>query len=229
MRLTENYSEIDKYRNLYAASHWAVQKFGAVALGVKIIGQEHIPMNSGAMIASNHRHWTDILLLPSSVPNRHVRMVARHTILENPQVGWLFKAWGAMPIHREEDWPQDVAITREQREIAVDERKAIADAARAGYLVSMFPEGTRDKNRPKAADKADMGEFKKGIARITQKAGVDTIPAALVGTDLGLLAPKAAAFGEPMEKPTGDLQVWLGELRSRIDGLYEQVYEELTA
>ena len=135
----------------------------------------------------------------------------------------------ALPVHRDEDWPNGRPESREELREALDEMEAIVDVSKQKRAVGMFQEGTRDKSRPKVPHKADMGPFKPGVAKVAKKARVPTTPGVLVGTDQLVNGKIGIGFGEPMEPPTGKLSVWLDELRDNTERLYEQVYEELRA
>lgn len=223
------YWEAPKLRRFYAASHFTVQQFSRAKWGLKIYGIDNARQEGGVLYTANHRNWKDPFIFPASIPDRHVTMVARHTLLNTFALGSLLKAWNAVPVHREEDWENGRPETREELQIALDEMDAIVEVARSGRAVGMFQEGTRDKSRVKAPDKADMGEFKPGVAKVAKKARVATVPGILVGTDQLINGKMGIGFGEPIEQPTGKTQVWLGELRDRTEQLYEQVYEELLA
>jgi 1-acyl-sn-glycerol-3-phosphate acyltransferase len=83
--------------------------------------------------------------------------------------------------------------------------EAIATAVRLaheGYVVAMFPEGTR---REKGLVKKHEARPRSGAARIALEAGVPLVPAAVKGTDrLRRLGPLGVAYGRPIE--TDDLR-----------------------
>lgn len=229
METHPSYWEAPKLRRFYAVSHFAVQQFSRAKWGLEIYGTENVIQSGGVLFTANHRDWKDPFVFPASTPNRHITMVARHTLLEQFALGSLLKAWGALPVHRDEDWPAGRPQTREELRVALDEMEAIVEVAKSGRAVGMFQEGTRDKTRIKLPHKADMGDFKPGVAKVAKKASIPTVPGVLVGTDRLVNGKMAVGFGEPIEPPTGKLSIWLGELREKTEQLYEQVYEELAA
>lgn len=211
------FDEIGPKRLEYALSHRTVTAIGRTMLGIRVFGQENIPKTGGAVIAANHRHFLDILVLPAAVPKRHVSMVARHELFNIPVIGRLFEDWGAMPIHRDEP--------------TLDELRAIVEVARKDRLVGILPEGTRDKTRTKSHSQADLNEFKPGVAMIARRAKVPVVPAALYGMDRLLTHKRGGVFGEPMEYSPNSQHdtVWLRELMQRVEGLYTQLDEEFSA
>lgn len=209
--MSRPFEEAEVHRLFYANSHRLVSFVGATALGIGVSGRENIPQEDGAIIAANHRHWLDILTLPSAVPDRHVTMVARHDAFETPVMGRLFEWWGAVPVHRDEP--------------SIEEMRRIVTIAKSGHLVAMFPERTRDKHRKKARHSADMKNFEPGIAQISRMARVPVVPTALYGMDSGLSWRRGIAFGEPMPYSENKKQDrdWIGELRIQIEQLYAYI------
>ena len=207
------FSEIESHRLLYANSHRSVTVLGKLGLGFKVLGQENIPDEGGGLIASNHRHWLDILVLPSAVPQRHVSMVAKYEVFSTPIMGPFFEKWGALPIHREQP--------------LLSELKAIIEKVREGRLVGIFPEETRDKTRIKSKHVADLSEFQPGTAMIARRTKAVTVPTVLYRTDEWLTRKHAVAFGEPMEPPTGNDDVWTKHLMSQIKSLYTDIDQKL--
>ena len=69
--------------------------------------------------------------------------------------------------------------------------------AREGYVVAMFPEGTR---RTKGLVKKHEARPRSGAARIALEAGVPLVPAAVKGTDKLLrLKRVSVAYGAPVD------------------------------
>jgi 1-acyl-sn-glycerol-3-phosphate acyltransferase len=108
--------------------------------------------------------------------------------LFNPILGPPLRAGGAFPVRRGE---ADVEAVQRAVEIC-----------RAGGVVAMFPEGTRER---KGLRKKFEHKPRTGSARIALNAGVPLVPAALEGTDrLSRLAKLKVAYGEPV--PVDDLK-----------------------
>jgi len=89
---------------------------------------------------------------------------------------------------------------------------------RAGEVVVMFPEGTR---QTKGLRKKWEARPHTGAARIAHDAGVPLVPAAIKGTDrLARLAPLRVAYGAPVEA-SEDSRETTERLMAEIRRLYE--------
>jgi 1-acyl-sn-glycerol-3-phosphate acyltransferase len=154
---------------------WPVRLFTrARALGV-----ENVPKTGGAVYAINHLHWIDIPLTGLLSP-RTVWFVAKAEAANYPLAGSFLRLHGAIAIHRGES---DREAVRRMR-----------DEARAGHVVGLFVEGTRQKNgRP--------GVAQPGAAMVGMQEDVPIIPIAIYGTQFwkpGNFRRCTVAFGEPL-------------------------------
>jgi 1-acyl-sn-glycerol-3-phosphate acyltransferase len=154
---------------------WPVRLFTrARALGV-----ENVPKTGGAVYAINHLHWIDIPLTGLLSP-RTVWFVAKAEAANYPLAGSFLRLHGAIAIHRGES---DREAVRRMR-----------DEARAGHVVGLFVEGTRQKNgRP--------GVAQPGAAMVGMQEDVPIIPVAIYGTQFwkpGNFRRCTVAFGEPL-------------------------------
>jgi 1-acyl-sn-glycerol-3-phosphate acyltransferase len=145
-------------------------------------GLEHVP-EGGFVLAANHTSNFDPwpLGIPF-LPRRQLRFMAKSELF-NPIFTPILRAGGAFKVRRGEG---DVEALR-----------TAAELARAGEIVVMFPEGTRQR---KGLRKKHAARPHTGAARIALTAGVPLVPAAIGGTDrLSRLGPLRVAFGEPVE------------------------------
>ena len=154
---------------------WPVRLFTrARALGV-----ENVPKTGGAVYAINHLHWIDIPLTGLLSP-RTVWFVAKAEAANYPLAGSFLRLHGAIAIHRGES---DREAVRRMR-----------DEARAGHVVGLFVEGTRQKSgRP--------GVAQPGAAMVGMQDDVPIIPVAIYGTQFwkpGNFRRCTVAFGEPL-------------------------------
>jgi 1-acyl-sn-glycerol-3-phosphate acyltransferase len=146
-------------------------------------GLEHIPSESGAVLAANHNSNVDPWPLGLPLfPRRYLRFMAKSELYWFP-LRYLLDAAGAFPVRRGE---QDV----EAIETAVE-------LCRSGDIVVMFPEGTR---RRKGLRKKWEPRAHTGAARIARDAGVPLVPAAIRGTErLRRLGPFRVLYGPPVD------------------------------
>lgn len=135
------------------------------------------------MIAANH--WSNFDPWPLALPffpHRYFRFMAKAELFRFP-LGAVVTAGGAFPVRRGE---------RDEEAIGT----AVA-LAREGYVVVMFPEGTR---RRKGLRKKREARWHSGAARIALEAGVPLVPAGISGTNrLARLGPLRVAYGTPIE------------------------------
>jgi 1-acyl-sn-glycerol-3-phosphate acyltransferase len=154
---------------------WPVRLFTRA----RALGLENVPKTGGAVYAINHLHWIDIPLIGLLSP-RTVYFVAKAEAANFPLLGGFLRLHGAIAIHRGES---DREAVRRMR-----------DEARAGHVVGLFVEGTRQKTgRP--------GVAQPGAAMVGMQEGVPVIPVAIYGTQFwkpGNFRRCTVRFGEPL-------------------------------
>jgi 1-acyl-sn-glycerol-3-phosphate acyltransferase len=143
------------------------------AFRLRATGLEHLPREGGYVLSANHTSSFDPWPLGIPLfPRRYLRFMAKSELFW-PPLGWVVKAGGGFKVRRGE---------RDTAAIETAER-----LAREGYVVVMFPEGTR---RQKGLRKKHVARAHTGAARIALQAGVPLVPAAIAGTDRLMRLPK---------------------------------------
>lgn len=124
------------------------------------INTNNIP-KGGAILACNHRSNLDPVML-SAGANRPVAYMAKAELFQIPLLSQLITMYAAFPIERGKGDTQalDNAISMLKR----------------GYVVGMFPEGTRHNG-----DR--LGKIKSGVAFVAAASGMPVVPVALSNTD----------------------------------------------
>jgi 1-acyl-sn-glycerol-3-phosphate acyltransferase len=154
---------------------WPVRLFTRA----RALGLENVPKTGGAVYAINHLHWIDIPLIGLLSP-RTVYFVAKAEAANFPVLGGFLRLHGAIAIHRGES---DREAVRRMR-----------DEARAGHVIGLFVEGTRQKTgRP--------GVAQPGAAMVGMQEGVPIVPVAIYGTQFwkpGNFRRCTVMFGEPL-------------------------------
>jgi 1-acyl-sn-glycerol-3-phosphate acyltransferase len=154
---------------------WPVRLFTRA----RAVGLQNVPKTGGAVYAINHLHWIDIPLIGLLSP-RTVWFVAKAEAANYPVAGAFLRIHGAIAIHRGES---DREAVRRMR-----------DEARAGHVIGLFVEGTRQKSgRP--------GVAQPGAAMVGMQEDVPIIPVAIYGTQFwkpGNFRRCTVAFGEPL-------------------------------
>ena len=146
-------------------------------------GRERLPQEGGYVLACNHVSSLDPWPLGLPIwPRRFLRFMAKSELYWWP-LRYFINGAGAFPVRRGE---RDV--------VAIDTAVRLA---REGYVVAMFPEGTR---RTKGLVKKHEARPRSGAARIALEAGVPLVPAAVKGTDKLLrLKRVSVAYGAPVD------------------------------
>ena len=146
----------------------------------RVHGLENVPATGGVVLAINHLHWIDIPLVGIVSP-RTVYFVAKAEAANHKALGWFLRMHGTIAIRRGESDRDAVRRMREE--------------ARAGHVVGLFVEGTRQKSgRP--------GPAQPGAAMVALQEDVPVVPVAIYGTQYwSLTHPRRCdiAFGEPLE------------------------------
>jgi len=167
-------------------------------------GKENIPAH-GFVLAANHVSNFDPWPLGLPIYPRFLRFMAKSELFWWP-LGPIITAGGAFKVRR---GLADV----EAIETAVE-------LVKAGEIVVMFPEGTRQK---KGLAKKHQPRPHTGAARIAWEAGAPLVPTAIKGTDrLSRLATLRVAYGEPIEAAE-DTRATTERLMDEIRRLYESL------
>ena len=168
------------FYNLVAVVSWPIL-YGLFRLRSE--GREQLPQQGGYVLASNHVSSLDPWPLGLPIwPKRFLRFMAKSELYWWP-LKYFINGAGAFPVRRGE---RDV--------VAIDTAVRLA---REGYVVAMFPEGTR---RTKGLVKKHEARPRSGAARIALEAGVPLVPAAVKGTDKLLrLKRVSVAYGAPVD------------------------------
>jgi len=149
----------------------------------RAVGTEHLPRSGGYVLAAGHVSNLDPWPLAFSLwPQRFVRFMAKSELFWFP-LSAVISAVGGFRVHRGR-------ADREAIETAVR-------LARDGYVIAMFPEGTR---RRKGLRKRYEAHAHTGAARIALDAGVPLVPAGIKGTDgLRRLEAWRVSYGAPID------------------------------
>jgi len=151
---------------LYRIFYSLGRLFFPLLLDIRISGRENIPRTGPVLLVSNHRSYTDPVVLGMTCP-RPIHYLAKSELFGH---NWAFKrlisALGSVSIRR--DGHAGSTIRRAEELLA------------AGKVVGMFPEG--GIHMP--------GQLKPGVALIAARADVPIVPVRLSGTR-GMYEPEA--------------------------------------
>jgi 1-acyl-sn-glycerol-3-phosphate acyltransferase len=154
-----------------------------LAYRIRPRGLENLPADGGFVLACNHVSSFDPWPLGLPLwPRRQLRFMAKSELYWFP-LSLVLDGAGAFPVRRG------------QRDLEAIERAV--ELCRAGEIVVMFPEGTRQR---KGLRKKHEAKPHTGAARIALEAGVPLVPAAVGGTDhLRRFGPLRVAYGTPVD------------------------------
>lgn len=154
------------------------------AVRIKVKGMDNLPKAGPVILVSNHFSLGDPPVLTYKLPRRIVWM-AKQELFDMPVIGWLFRAFGLIPVRRFEG---DLKALRKAQ-----------SALKKGRVLGMFPEGTRSAG-------TGLQEAEPGTAFIALRTGAPIIPVAIWGTE-NIKLPRDAfrfqgtrihlRFGEP--------------------------------
>jgi 1-acyl-sn-glycerol-3-phosphate acyltransferase len=136
-------------------------------------GLEHVPQTGPALFVVNHQSFLDPFMVAIPI-SRPVRFLARDTLFRGRLVRAFMDKACAIPVSRESASSTTI-------------RHAAAQL-RQGFLVGIFPEGTRSYDE-------EIGTLKPGFIALIRRAEVPIIPVGLAGT--GAAFPRGAWFVRP--------------------------------
>ena len=122
-------------------------------------GLEHLPKTGGGLVLVNHQSFLDPMLVGLPL-QRPVSYLARDSLFGVPVIGWVLRNTYVMPINR------DAASTASIR--------TALQRMHAGFLVGLFPEGTRSLD-------GTVGEFKPGFITLIRRAHTPVFPVGIAG------------------------------------------------
>jgi 1-acyl-sn-glycerol-3-phosphate acyltransferase len=119
-----------------------------------------VPQLGPFLLAVNHINFMDAPLIASHLHNHPLTVLAKEETWDNPILGALFTAWGAIPIKR--------------GEVDRGAFSAALAALKGGKILAIAPEGTRSGT-------GLLSKGYPGIVIIAQKADVPIYPIAIFG------------------------------------------------
>lgn len=171
-------------------AHWLTFQFVlrlivCVWLRYRTRGLERMPATGGGLILVNHQSFLDPLLVGLPL-QRPVSFLGRDSLFPIPFVGWVLRNTYVMPINR------DAASTATIRQAIgrIDD----------GFLVGVFPEGTR-------CEAGEVGDFKPGFISLIRRIKSPVYPVGIAGAHEAMprkgllrLCPRKVhiVFGEPL-------------------------------
>ncbi len=163
------------------------------------VGLENIPKEGRVVLAGNHTHFFDCILIISS-NKRVVHFLAKHTLLKGP-FKWMFKGMGIIQVNRT---IKDASVIKNS-EKALNEEK----------MICVFPEGTINETED------IIMPFKMGAVKMTSETNAPIVPFAITGKFKPFQKSIKIEFMKPM-KPSKDLEKQNKLLEERVARKLEQ-------
>lgn len=156
----------------------------SLGLRYRADGVKHIPEEGGGLVVVNHQSFLDPLLVGLPL-QRPVSYLARDSLFRVPIIGWILRNTYVLPINREAASSTSI--------------KAAVESMRHGFLVGIFPEGTRTRD-------GRIAEFKPGFVALIRRAQRPVYPVGLAGAGQAMprnawfprLRPVRVVFGTPI-------------------------------
>ena len=191
---------MDKRVVVYKAMRMVFAPVFHILFQPRVIGAGNIPKTGAAVIAGNHKHALDPILIDIST-RRTVRTLAKKDLHDGP-FGWLFRSSGTIPV--------DLHAKHNPEAL-----KAAKEALREGELVNVSPEAKRNYT-----DELLL-PFKYGAAVMAEDTGAPIVPYAIVGKykPFGGLT---VIFGKPFTA-AGDAAVTNKKLYCSVSALLKKV------
>ena len=177
-----------------------------------------MPATGPVLLVANHPNSLIDPALVVAVAKRPVRFLAAAPVFDDPNVGWLIKAAGSIPVYRRHEDPMVMGRNRQMFE-------AVFDELERGAAVGIFPEGV-SHSEPSLVD------LKTGAARIAlgtrEYRGINPVivPVGMVPTEKGRYRSEMlVVIGDPIE--WSDLTVRGAEDRDAVRELTDRIAKGL--
>jgi 1-acyl-sn-glycerol-3-phosphate acyltransferase len=180
----------------------------------RVYGAEHVPLQGGVILASNHSSFLDPPLVGSGL-KRDINYLARESLFRFPGIGALLRSWNAVPVDRDGGGAKGLKI--------------ILDRLLQGNGIILFPEGTRTKD-------GNLQPARSGIGLTVIKSNAPVVPVRVFGTyeaygrHIKIPRPKRVIvkYGRPMNFEALRAEAKTCE-KPRLKEIYQQVADEIMA
>jgi 1-acyl-sn-glycerol-3-phosphate acyltransferase len=150
-----------------------VALFCRLWMRLKVYGLENIDPNRGGLLLINHQSYLDPVFA-AVLMDRPVSYLARDSLFRVPVLGWLLRRTYVIPISRES--------------VRAGSIREAADRLHQGFLVGIFPEGTRTSGD-------SVRVFRPGFLAVVRRTNQPIYPVAIAGADD--VMPRGAWFIRP--------------------------------
>lgn len=166
----------------------------------KIVNKENIPKDGSLVVAANHVHAFDPVLI-GSCTKRTLHYLAKKELYKGIKK-LFFDIVGTLPVDRKNTNEGTIQKAEE--------------TLKKGGVIGLFPEGTRNRTNQ------DLLPFKKGAVNFAKNTDSLIIPVAIVGEYKIFKNSLTVIFGKPYKITTSDLDKANEELKNKISKLKKE-------
>lgn len=191
---------------------WATGVFLSLLYKVEIYGKEHIPTHQQFILTSNHQSNWDPVLLGKALKQNLAFIAKKELFLAHPVLFFAYDYMGCVAVDREK---VDISTIRSAKTVAKLDN----------WILSLFPEGTRNKKKSKedSTDTTENMEGKKGAAFFAKSTQSDILPVGIRYETSGFRKRAIATIGAPIPYQKGmDVDTVTEQLMSTIQTLSQQ-------
>lgn len=205
-----DYSKMKDYATYDILMPLNILLFNKTMFRVTFVGREHVPKEGGFILAANHIHFLDPLIIAGSRA-RVMHFMAKEELFRNSAAAYFLTRFNAFPVKR-----------------GTSDKSSVAYAirmVREGKVLGIFPEGTRSPDYRPGAPKA-------GVALIAKQAHADVLPVSIYsgqkakfGTEITVRFGKMIPYEElgiTQEGGTRELREASRLVMDRITELWEE-------
>ena len=168
----------------YRLFRWSVRQFAKIYGKWSVIHPERVPSTGAVILCANHVSFLDPPLVGAGI-KRECAFMARHTLWKGGLMKWALPRLNAFPVHRD-------TADRNALRVSIDWLKR-------GYVLVMFPEGTRGPG-------GQLRPAEPGVALIVKQSAAPVVPVAVIGAEdvlpMGASKPKKGkitiVYGHPI-------------------------------
>jgi 1-acyl-sn-glycerol-3-phosphate acyltransferase len=192
---------------LYNFCAFVLRPLTLLLYAARVSGRENVPMTGPLVVAANHRSYLDPPLLGAWFP-RPIHYMAKKELFAISWLGPLLRRVHAFPVNREIADPSAI--------------KHALKTLRAGEVVGIFPEGTRNIDGAARA--------RGGAVLIAATAKCPIVPVALINTEDAFrrfraarvevrIGPPLSFQGTERKATKAEIEQWTAELADAIERL----------
>ena len=133
--------------------------FSKIFYKYEVVGAENIPDEGNIIVAANHKSNLDPIFVASAIKNRTVATIGKKELFKNKILATILNKLNVIPIDRDNP--------------GISTIKTILKKIKEGYVIGIFPEGTRVKGN-------GFGEAKAGLALFAVKGKANVVPVSII-------------------------------------------------